>query len=69
MRGFVIGLIVVVSMKIFEAQCDDFLLWLYDNDGFLSHMARFVIAMALVNLTGVFESEKKVQTATGDNVA
>ena len=69
MRGFVIGLVVVVSMKVFEAQCDNFLLWLYDGDGFLSHMARFVIAMALVNLTGVFESEKKAQTATGDNVA
>lgn len=69
MRGFVIGLVVVVSMKVFEAQCDNFLLWLYDGGEFLSHMARFVVAMALVNLTGVFESEKKAQTAKGDSAA
>lgn len=62
-------MIAVVFLFCFDGLCDKILLWLYSDDDFLSHGARFMIAFALLQSLGVFGKDEKVNMYKADNEA
>ena len=69
MNNFSVVLFILLVVFGLEKHYDNFLLWIYGNEGVLPFLVRVLLLVALLNLFGLFSNEKKAQKAKGDNVA
>ena len=69
MKNFYIPLIAGLLVLILENDYDNFLLWLYDNNGILPFFVRYFAVIWLIEYCYAWYVKKKAQTATGDNAA
>lgn len=69
MKNIVLPLVAGLLVVVFEREYDNFLLWLYDNDGMVTFLVRYFAVVWLVERAHALYARNKAQTATGDNAA
>lgn len=69
MKNLVLPLVAGLLVVVFEREYDNFLLWLYDNNGLVAFLVRYFVVCWIVERAHALYVKHKAQTVTGDNAA